>query len=57
MPRNGGRGGTHWKCFGNAMGGLRRNSGGWGHREAQRPDFYGFVDKGAIREPSAGAKL
>lgn len=47
-------GGTHWECLGTATGERRRNSGERGHHEAQRPDFCGFVDKGAIREPSAG---
>ena len=37
------RRGTHGDCFGNEMDELRRDSGEWGERGAQRPGYYGFV--------------
>lgn len=37
------RQGNHGDCFGNEMDELRRDSGEWRERGAQRPDYYGFV--------------
>ena len=37
------RRGNHGDCFGTEMDELRRDSGEWGERGAQRPDCYDFV--------------